>query len=59
MKFEKCKIMEEKNQNEEMNQINQKLNWEAPKLYCLDKGKTEGGTFSGYAEGATYNGTAS
>ena len=51
--------MKEKNQNEEMNHINQKLNWEAPKLYCLDKGKTEGGTFSGYAEGATYNGTAS
>ena len=35
--------MEEKNQNEEMNRINQKLNWEAPKLYCLDKSKTEGG----------------
>ncbi|MCD4832981.1 MAG: hypothetical protein K8R31_04235 [Bacteroidales bacterium] len=24
--------------------VNDKLTWEAPKLYCLDKGKTEGGT---------------
>ncbi len=46
--------MEEKNQNEEMNQINQKLNWEAPKLYCLDKGKTEGGSLSPGAEDTAY-----
>ncbi len=52
-------MMKEKNVNKETSQPCNKLEWEAPRLYCLDKGKTEGGTFSGYAEGVTYNGTAS
>jgi hypothetical protein len=37
----------------EENQI--KKDWEVPKLVCLDKGKTEGGTSTGSAEtGGTY-----
>lgn len=36
---EKMKPKESENLN-----TNEKLNWEAPKLYSLDKGKTEGGT---------------
>lgn len=31
-----------KSDNKALN-VNDKLTWEAPKLFCLDKGKTEGG----------------
>lgn len=36
----------------EENQI--KKDWEAPKLICLDIGKTEGGSFSGHTESHSY-----
>ena len=42
---EKMKPKESENLN-----TNKKLSWEAPKLYSLDKGKTEGGTFGGFIE---------
>ncbi len=35
--------------------INDKLTWEAPKLFCLDKGKTENGDFFGTAEEGSYH----
>lgn len=35
--------MKEKDLNKETNQEIIKLEWEAPKLYCLDKANTEGG----------------
>lgn len=35
--------MKEKDLDKKINQEETKLEWEAPKLYCLDKGKTEGG----------------
>jgi hypothetical protein len=31
-------------------EITEKLEWEAPKLFCLDKGKTEGGGSSALTE---------
>ncbi|HSH53237.1 MAG TPA: hypothetical protein VK982_16040 [Bacteroidales bacterium] len=34
---------------------NTKLTWEAPKLYALDKGKTEGGPLVETAEDSYYN----
>lgn len=37
--------MEEKDLNKETSQEKSKLEWDAPKLICLDKGKTEGGDF--------------
>lgn len=51
--------MEELNKNKEEDKIDIKTLWEAPKLYCLDKGKTEGGTISGMSEGPSYVGTES
>ena len=36
--------MKEKGKIKDNNQEILKLDWEAPKLICLDKGKTEGGT---------------
>lgn len=40
----KCEDMEEKERKLEERKEHTKLTWEAPKLYSLDKGKTEGGT---------------
>jgi len=48
--LKKGEIMKEKELNKETNQDNTKLTWEAPRLYCLDKGKTEGGTPEPYSE---------
>lgn len=44
--------MKDKELPQEENQI--KKNWEAPKLICLDKGKTENGGSSGTTENAFY-----
>lgn len=33
--------------------VNDRLTWEAPKLICLDKGKTEGGQAEEYIEDYT------
>jgi len=49
--------MEEKKatNNNEILQPNLKMEWEAPKLYSLDKGKTEGGASTGNTtEGPSY-----
>ncbi|MCK5028335.1 MAG: hypothetical protein KAR57_01785 [Bacteroidales bacterium] len=35
--------MDKKGNKIETNSCSEKLNWETPKLICLDKGKTEGG----------------
>ena len=35
--------MEELKKNKEEDKTDNKILWEAPKLYSLDKGKTEGG----------------
>jgi hypothetical protein len=35
--------MKEKDLDQKTNQEETKLEWEAPKLYCLDKRETEGG----------------
>ena len=43
MKEEYKSIMKEKGKIKDNNQEILKLDWEAPKLFCLDKGKTEGG----------------
>ena len=51
--------MEELKKNKEEDKIDIKILWEAPKLYSLDKGKTEGGTLSGISEGPSYIGTES
>ena len=49
-------MMNEKNVNNETNQQCNKLDWEVPKLYCLDKGKTEGGqTTKVQTETASYS----
>ncbi|MEA2107110.1 MAG: hypothetical protein U9P82_10430 [Bacteroidota bacterium] len=42
---EKDRKLEERN-----NLINTKLTWETPKLYALDKGRTENGEFPGEVE---------
>lgn len=44
--------MEEKMKQKENEKrtISEKLTWEAPKLYSLDKGKTEGGYDNAQAE---------
>ncbi len=47
-------MMNEENVNKETNQQYNKLDWEAPKLYCLDKGRTEGGSLSPGAEDTVY-----
>ncbi len=39
----KCVDMEEKGKNSIIDNYTKKLDWEAPKLISLDKGKTEGG----------------
>ena len=41
--------MEEKGKNTEGKKLDltEKLNWEAPKLYCLNTDKTEGGPGTG------------
>jgi len=49
--------MEEKKtkNNNEILQPNQKMEWEAPKLYSLDKGKTEGSSlYAPTEDGGTY-----
>lgn len=47
--------MEKKGNNLEINKNSEKLNWEAPKLICLDKSKTEGGeTYNVTKEGTSY-----
>lgn len=48
---EKLKKSDDKTLN-----VNDKLTWETPKLYCLDKGKTEGGAAVTYEE---FDGTQS
>lgn len=35
--------------------VSEKLNWETPKLYSLDKGKTAGGPIQETAEDSYYN----
>ena len=48
--------MEEKKLNPKENErsnILDKLSWEPPKLYSLDKGKTEGGQPEDYSESYT------
>ncbi len=53
--------MEEKGKNTEGEKLDltEKLNWEAPELYCLDKGKTESGFSTGVVEDDTYSNPAS
>jgi len=57
--LENVKIMEEKELIKEINQENLKLEWEAPKLFCLDKGKTEGGPSTAPFEDTTNDPTPS
>jgi len=47
--------MDEKMKPKESENLNtkEKLTWEAPKLYSLDKGKTEGGQPVAYTESTT------
>jgi len=49
----KCEDMEEKERKLEERKEHTKLTWEAPKLYSLDKGKTEGGVPETYTEAYT------
>lgn len=51
--------MKEKDFDKTITQEETKLEWTAPKLYCLDKGKTEGGPAAGLPEGTTYSGDVS
>lgn len=51
--------MDEKGLNKKAKQKNIKEVWEAPKLICLDKGKTEGGFTTGTFEDSTYSNPAS
>lgn len=53
--------MDEKIKNPERNKLKtgEKLEWETPKLICLDKGKTEGGFTTGMQEDDTYSNPAS
>ncbi|MDY6801298.1 MAG: hypothetical protein SVU94_08750 [Bacteroidota bacterium] len=46
--------MEEKERKTEERKDQTKLTWEAPKLYALDKGKTEGGTGTEPTESGFY-----
>ena len=48
--------MEEKMKEIENDKLNtsEKLSWEAPKLYSLEKGKTEGGEMTSTAETGFY-----
>ena len=46
--------MKEKDLNKETNHEKLKLEWEPPKLICLDKGKTETGSSSATSENAFY-----
>jgi len=46
--------MKEKEIAKDKQDVNKK-EWEAPKLFCLDKGKTEGGTTSTFNESTTGN----
>jgi hypothetical protein len=50
----KCEDMEEKERKPEERNEHTKLTWEIPKLYSLDKGKTEGGATPGVSEDITY-----
>jgi|GEM_PF-3300459 len=45
--------MKEKEIAKDKQDVNKK-EWEAPKLFCLDKGKTEGGSFTGHTESHSY-----
>jgi len=49
--------MKEKEITKEIGKGNIKKEWVAPKLYSLDKGKTEGGGLESFAEGTEYDGT--
>lgn len=49
-------MKEKENLRDEQQDLNKKI-WEAPKLISLDKGKTEGGSFTGEPEGTNYVGT--
>jgi hypothetical protein len=51
--------MEEKGKITKNEVLTKKLDWEPPKLISLDKGKTEGGSFTGEPEGTSYVGTQS
>jgi len=42
--------MEEKDFKNRSDENSKKIDWEAPKLFCLDKGKTEGGNSQSQAE---------
>ena len=42
--------MEEKFEKNIKREEESKLEWESPKLFCLDKGKTEGGYTAGTPE---------
>jgi len=48
--------MEEKNKEIKINEMSkpEKLLWEVPKLICLDKGKTEGGSYQRGTEDGSY-----
>ena len=47
--------MEDLKKNKEEDKTDNKILWEVPKLYCLDKGKTEGGPKTDTYETYTYN----
>jgi len=49
--------MKEKEITKDKEQDVNKKEWIAPKLFCLDKGKTEGGGLESFAEGTEYDGT--
>ncbi|MBU8892227.1 MAG: hypothetical protein KOO66_05575 [Bacteroidales bacterium] len=51
----KCDEMEELKNNKEEDKTDNKILWEVPKLYSLDKGKTEGGTLMSTYEDADYS----
>jgi len=48
--------MKEKEKTKSKEQDINKKEWIAPKLFCLDKGKTEGGGVPDLPEGTTYSG---
>lgn len=52
--MENVKIMEEKELIKETDQEYIKLEWEAPKLFCLDKNQTESGPDYETYEGVGY-----
>lgn len=51
--------MEEKELKKEIIRDVEKWEWEVPKLFCLDKGKTENGTTAGSPEASAYTPGAS